>query len=735
MSKNFDVLTGARKTHSSRSLVRAASLHQPSLPQQEAEWLRGLRIIQKHWRWSLAFAIAVSLSVAVVVLLMKPVYAPVARIEVDPPGAEMFSLQSPDSRPDAAEYAETQAENLQSDELALAVIRKLRLGQNNEFTGGPAKTTPVPPAAPASTTSPTEQASLTPAEREALAEFRGSRKVERDSSSWLINVSFAAHDPKLAALITNTLVEQFIETNYRTRHDVIVQSTEWLSHQLDDIRARMQESNRALAEFQRESGITPVSEAHSTFDERMSELNRQLTVAQADRIQLEAWLADLNGDPNAVPQISADPFVQELSRKLASARTDLKQALVNYGVNHPKVKELRAQVAEVQAQLTAQQHRVVSNLKSSYLAAQKRENLLNSQLKGATKQLNQVAQYEALKREAQANEALYNTLFTKVKEAGISAGSKSTNIRWVDRAEVLDAPTRPRRSLDIAAGVIAGLFGGILVAFVREGLNTRARTVDDVRTWTGLSSISPVPLIVAEKGVNPKQLLRAQRGSVESPKVLLLEQPDSPGAEALRGVFTSVHLSRPDHPPHVLLVTSARAAEGKTTIAVNLAITLSRHGSTCIVDADLRKGRIASVFGLSPRYGLANVLERSCSLEDALLPAPDVPNLTLLPGGSATTNPGELICSDAMRGITRALRQQFESVIVDSSPILPFADARAIALLADGIIFVGRSGVTTREAMKRSLELLGDANAAPILGVVLNGVDARSPSYRDHYGY
>lgn len=742
MSKNFELLEllkteplklASGVTTGSGTLAALPFAAQPGQG-EEQEWLRALRAIRRHWRWSLAFAVALSLCVAVTVLLMKPVYEPIARIEVDPPGNELFSLD-PGLASDSVAWAETQAKNMQSDQLAVSVIRKLHLDQNRDFVGVPSKAGQFDPA-PMDPNS--GQLDVTPAEHRAVRVFRHSLQVRRDTSSWLIDVSFASHDPKLAALITNTVVDQFIQTNYKTRHDAIVQSTQWLSHQLDDIRESMVQSNRVLADFQRNTGITPVGNAQSTFDEKISELNRQLTAAQADRIQLEALLQKVNvGDPDTVPQINADPVAQELSKRLAAARADLKQALIIYGKNHPRTKELQAQIGELQAQLEAQQSSILTNLKTNYAAAHIRENLLNSELKDATREVGQMAQYEALKKEAQANEALYNALYAKVKEAGISAESKSSNIRWVDRAGVLDTPTQPRALMDIALGMLAGIVSGILLAFVRESLDSKVRTLEDMKTLTGMSSVSLVPVIGAANGElqeKPRWRLGRNR-SVGSVEAFLLERPRSAEAEALRGLFTSVCLFRPTRPPQVLLVASAIAAEGKTTIAVNLGIAVARHGKTCLVDADLRKAPIASIFGVESQYGLADVLNKSCALDLALVPVPGVPNLTLLPGGPVQVDAGELICSEAMRHLLRELRQQFQFIVVDSSPILPYADARAIAPLADGVILVGRSGVTTREAMKRSLELLEQVQSAPVLDVVLNGVDFSSSDYPYDYSH
>jgi capsular exopolysaccharide synthesis family protein len=354
-----------------------------------------------------------------------------------------------------------------------------------------------------------------------------------------------------------------------------------------------------------------------------------------------------------------------------------------------------------------------------------------------------------LKNEAEANQDLYSNLLAKLKEAGISAGLKSSNIHVVDQALVLDSPTRPNRRLNIAFGFVVGILGGVMLALVIEKFDNTVHTPDDVTECTGFPSLALFPL---ESSANGKGLLspwheRALKllgngGKTDQPSStvrLFLEKPHSPEAEAVQNLYTSIMLSRPSKPPRVILVASASPSEGKTTVSVNLATVLARHGRTCLTETDLRKPAVGQVFGLNHRQGLSNVLTGSTPLETAMAPVADAPNLVLLLAGPTPPNPAELLASDAMRELVLSLRQQFEYVVLDSPPIIPFADARSLSALADGVIVVGRCGRTTRQAIRRTTEIL-DAAHAHILGFVVNGVNLSSPDYRyyqygSHYGY
>ena len=441
--------------------------HRPATLPEHTDWLHVIDILKKHWRLSAAFALAVTMSVTVITLMKKPVFEPQARVEVDPPGAEVFSLQGNNNSGTATDYIETQAQNLQNDELTLEVIRKLHLDQSpyfgedpNAVSSGPRLSTEV--AVP-----------LTPAENRALFVFKQSRTITRDVASRLITVSVSSHNPIVAATVTNTLVNMFIERDYKLRNNAISQSSKWLQGQLDDIRQRMDDSNRALTSFEKDNGISTIGDSQNRFTEQMGELSRQLIQAQADRIQLQSYLNDLNGvEDKSLPQVNSNPVVQDITKRLVDVKAQISETRAIYGTNHPNTRKLQNQADELQLQLNAQRAAILRDLRTSYTAAQAREHLMQSQMQGASKQMTMLAQYNALKKEADANTQLYQALYQKIKEAAIAAETKSSNVRVVDRARVLDTPTRPHRKQSIGIGVLIGILGGIILAFLREAMDT-----------------------------------------------------------------------------------------------------------------------------------------------------------------------------------------------------------------------------------------------------------------------
>jgi capsular exopolysaccharide synthesis family protein len=672
----------------------------------------------KHRRAATIFALSTIGAVTLATFLMRPVYEPEGRIQIDPPGQETFSMQS-NNGPGDSDYVATEAEKIRTAELARATIRALQLDRDPELVG----------KATAQAASLVESS---PVGTEAITEFESHLSVRRNQANRLVGIRFASHDAQQSARIVNTLMDLFVKSSYQARHDAISQSSAWLARQLDEIRDKFEKSSQAVEDFRKTHGIVETDHDSTTLSQAVGEPNQQLADAEPQRMQLES---DLNrtGDEESLPQVTSNPVVQALTQKRADVSAQLAETQVIYGPNHPNVRKLQNQVQELDRQLATQRSSLKSDLRTTYTTAQTCESMLQEQLRDAGQQLGQMEQYTSLKKQAQADRDLYDSLYAKIKESGIAAASKSSNIRVVERASVLDNPTRPRRLLNLLLGTLFGLLGGIVLAFIREGLEDRIQTAEDVRTFTGLSSVILVPN-VADAG--RKKLTRGTTYTSfknGSPRILL-GRPNSPASEAVNALRTFVVRTQPEEQQRVLMVTSPLPGDGKTTVALNLAASLAKMGRTCLIDADLRRPRIADALRLRRGNDFVDLLKGRVTLESVIVRAPQIEGLYVIGCWSPTHEAGELLSRFPMTKLIDRLRAMFDFVLLDTPSLLPYAEGRALSSVVDGIILVGRVANTPRMAMTRTVELLNELRSAPIRTVVLNGVDFRSPQYR-YYSY
>src|SRR5216683_111810 len=732
----------------SHDMPHAPFLSAAESHESESDLQTVVRVFRRRWGTAARFAAIIMAVTVLMTLFTTPLYAPEVRIEIGPPGSEAFSINHDTLAASDNDYVETQVLNLLSESLAIATIQQLHLDQKPEFIA----TRHLPllgwlrPRRTHETASQTpDELHLTAKESRALQVFKRQLGVKRLGNSRIVGVSFASKDPHRAAQITNTLAFNYVNEYYRSRHDAIMQSSKWVELQLDDIRQKMEASNQALVKFQRSSGITDLDAQQNTFTQRVAELNRQLTQAEMERVQYESFLSEARfGEEDSLPQVEDNQVILALKQKLAQAQADLSQGLAVYGPNHIKAKQLQSQVDDLSASLSAEKQRVVGALKTNAVAAQRRQLEVGLRLDAMRKDLNKLAASSALKKEAATNSDVFNKLYTSVKEASIAAASKSSNIQIVSKARVLENPTSPNTLLNLAIGILTALFGGVVLAFVSEGLDRTIRTPEEVKRFTGQSPMSIVPLL---HSVEPRRLgwlkpipffpvkvlsakaLPAQNRDM----VFTLASPWSPQAEAVRSLKSSILMAKTKQSSLVILVVSSTAGEGKTMLSVNLASVLAEHAETCLLDADIRRPRAASTLALFPEKGLKDVLEHTIPLEQALIKVPDVPGLSLLPPRATGDKVVEIANSPEMEKTIAALRQKFRFVVVDCPPIISYPEGRVLSKLVDSVILVGRCGTTTGEALTRSVEILADVQA-PVLGVVLNGADPNAPEY-SYYKY
>jgi|SRR5579862_853781 len=683
--------------------------------------------LQRRWRLLVAVVFGVLLLAGLpLFLIVRPTYEPVARVVIDPPGAETFSLDGTIPNPEATDYLETQAAILKSDTLAIAVIRKLDLVHNPEYQTK--ELTSTKPRQGLDTANPSHP------ENVVLKIFQKKLTVALFRNSRLVEVRYAAHDPELAARVANTLVNLFVDQTYETRFAAITKSSDWLTRQLDDIRRKVEQSNQALADYESKIGFLDVDDKHDDIlSDKLSDLNHQFTEAQAERIQLAAYLNALReGDIDSVPELRNNDLFRNVTEDYLQARADLVEESAVFGTKSPHIRKLQSRVTQLKTSL-------IDGIEASYRSAKSRELMMRETLDKMKSSINDQnearVRLNVLKREASANAELYNTLFTKIRETGIAAASKSSNARVVDYARVLETPTRPNKFLYLALALLLGLAGGLMLVLVTEAFDTTVRDEHDVITWTGLPAIGVVPTVkelVSWRSKLPSplkpKLLRTR--SITPQVTFAAMKPSSAESEAVRNLRTNILLATRTSAARVILVTSASAREGKTTVAANLAITLATRARTCLIDADLRRPSLAKLFGLSGSHGLKDILQGHAS-PNADLMASGIEHLELLVAGEPADDAAELLSSRQLERTINKLSQRFDYVVIDSAPILPFSDARILSTLVDGVVLIGRWGSTTRNNLQAATSALQELGA-PLLGIVINGMSS-TPHYYNEY--
>ncbi len=718
------------------------SVH-PFLAEEVNPLLHYWRILKKR-RWAVVATVAIIFALSVFATLKTTrLYQATSKVAIFPENPNVLGFKDGENSSPDYDYEvtlETQAAILRSDALAMKVIEGMHLDQGAEFGVATHPQTEDSIRISGMQPDPAKAAGL-------LSSFRSGLSVQIIPSSRLVQISYTHPDPRLATEIVNALVKTFIEENFKTKYESVTQTSEWLSTELADLQLKVQTSEEKLVRYQKERGMLGVDEKQNIVTAKLDELNKELTEAQTDRIEKESnYRLAAAGDPAAFANIKtsregASTMLDKLREKEGDLNIQHAQAATQFGSAYPKVVELDNQLKQVRAEIAAEETRMQHGIRDEYLAALQRENLLTTafeQQKQLANQLNEAAiEYSVLKRDAETNRQLYQDLLQRLKEAGVSAGLRSSNIRIVDVARTPTNPIKPNVPRNLELGLLFGLACGIGLVFVLESMDTSIRNTEELSAISTLPALGIIPLQVSSNGYLRKRLKTVSAVTdSESPTLVTYARPQSEAAEAYRALRTSILLSSFGAPPKVILVTSAMPQEGKTTISANSALVLAQRGSrVLLVDADLRRPSIGKLFGMRPRGGLSTLITGSDKLDDVLLPCPEIPNLWILPAGPIPPQPAELLSSTVMKDLILSWREVFDHIVIDTPPCLSVTDAVLLSPEVDRIILVARSGQTTKAALRRACDVLLQVNAR-VMGIVLNALSRHSgEGYYYQYGY
>ncbi len=676
----------------------------------QRDLLKYLDVLRRRWRVALPIFLVVVAGITAGTLLQTPVYRATGLLEIRQ-GADAVPVETLfSSQRVANDDLETQFGILRSVTLAERVIASLR-------------------EEPASSAQPADTAASTDTPRRhrlSLERFQKNLTVNPQRGSRLVEVSFDAPNRELATRVVNSVFDNYLQL----RMEEAQRSAEWLESQLEGTQRRLEDTEGKLQAYVRRHGLevleTGQGETAREVNERLRLLSESLAQARAERFAKQSAFELVPKRPGAADATGA--VADSLSVRLADLRRERAKLASVFHDEYPSVKALNNQIVELERALNVESALAVTRVQQDYRAALRREALLRQALdrqSAAAQALGQNSSgYQSLKREVVTNQQLFGLLNQKLKEVSISAALKASNVGIVDRPQ---PPRKPRNSpliMNVSLAVIVGLLMAVGGVFLREHLDSSVRTVEDVDTYLGVPTLAAIPAVAVDPRALPPGTRLGPRGPWR--RIDRTGTAASTLADAFAALRTAVLLDPHAPASRTLLVTSAQSAEGKTTVSINLAMSLARlKNRVLLIDANMRFPCVHEAFGLDDEHGLVGYLTTEVYWR-AFVNERVQPDLDVLVCGKPGGSPADLLSLPRMRQLIRAATHEYDYVVIDSPALLAHpADVRSLAAIADSVLLTVRQGTTPREAVSIALSQL-----TRVSGVVLNRNDARDvPAY------
>lgn len=717
-----------------------------------------LRVIRKR-RWTIITVFSIIVATVIIhVFTSPPIYEATTRLIIDKENPNVVSIQEVMAiDASGTDYYQTQYKIIESRTVAREAIRRLQLEESGEFF--PKEKDDIISNLKRSikdtiTFWKDSIASLLRTQEEITSESGTVEGYEPDSSlvsnfiqrirvnpirnSRLVDVSFEAKDPALAAKIVNTLANAYINQNLETKLRAVQDAVKWLHNRIEEERKRVGKAEHALLRYKEKHSIVTdfSSDVEKITAQKLAEMNTQLVEAELKRVEAETRYKQataLMGTPDmldSIPEVLNNKLIWEIKSmevELYKRRSELSE---KYGQKHPRMVAIESELRTLQKRRTQEVNRVVNSLRNEYKVALAKENSLKAALakqKKESLELNKKAiEYGVLRREAESARQMNELLIKRFKETSLTEDMRTGNIRIVDRAEVPKGPVKPRKGLNILLAIIVGLVMGVGLAFFFEYLDNTIKIPEDIKQHLKIPYLGPAPLFSPEGKGNPDD--------DTDPELVTLHSPKSTASESYRGIRTSILFSSAESAPQVILISSAAPLEGKTITTANLAVTMAQADSKVIVlDCDMRRPKMHKLFGIAKDCGVSNLLVGSSDAEEAIFHT-RIPKLDIIPSGPIPPNPSEILGSTRMATLLNDLRKQYAHILIDSSPSTAVTDAVVLSKWVDGVVLVIRAGDMAREIAKNGIAQF-EAVGAHILGAVLNGVDMSKDGYYSYYQY
>jgi succinoglycan biosynthesis transport protein ExoP len=729
-----------------------------------------VKIVVPRWRLILVICLAVLALGAILTFRTTRLYTASATVRIESPSPPVIG--GPEVPLKSDDYFQTQVALLKGRALAARVIQELGVEHNPNFVVNPTpfdtlrswisgniqvflerslqflQVVPPPRETPRESTRGAELG----VHPRLINRYLSLLSVQPTLNTELVKISFSTIDPGFSEQLANAHAAAFIRQNLETRFELTREAREFLDKKLVELKVKVAQSEEALNRFRKTNGVVSVEGNENIVLDRMIDLNRRLTEARAKRIELES-LSRITKDKNLgnLSQIIDNNMIVQLKGRVETLEAEQARLSTIFTSNHPRVMELNNQVNQARQRLNVEIRNVVRAIDSDYAAARAREASLQAeaerQQQSALNLKELAVQHTLLQGEFEANRTIYANVLKRLNETSVSTDSPLSSIQIVEPAERPLGPSSPQTERNLILASVLGLFLGVGIAFIIEYSNSTLRTPDEVWRTVAVPTLGSIPHWRSLRRreykydrlpkTSPLRFL-APSNDGESPllsqTLVASQHPFSLISESYRAIRSGLLLTQRDHPLQVVLLTSARPTEGKTSVTLNLAITLAQSGrKVVVIDADLRAGNCHSLLGLSNRYGLVHLLNDGLTL-DAVLQRTAVDGLYFIPRGAVPHNPTDLLASERMSEVLQSLREHFDLVLIDSPPAIAVSDAVVLAVQCDGVLLVLRAHKTPPVAVQRLIERL-EAVGGRILGTVLVGVDFRGPDFADYHQY
>jgi polysaccharide biosynthesis transport protein len=548
--------------------------------------------------------------------------------------------------------------------------------------------------------------------------------------SEVLVVGFESSDPEEAARIANAVADAYIEFGLQSRSRNVRQTSGWLTDRIDEMRKQLGDSEQDLRSFQAQEGMVDTQSQGSLTAARLGSLTSEQIRLSSIRSQAEERYNQIrkalsSGAPTeSLVALFSSNVLFEMSGNRSDAQRLVSELSERYGERHPKMIAARADLTQVTRLIENQIRKGFDAVRKDFEVARaadnKVRNLIDTQQEQMRARSGKAFTLSQLEREVESNRKIFESFIARSRETDVQDSNNISRVRVIDRAQVPRTPFKPNRRRMVMTAVFAGFAIGILLALIRNHLDSTFKTREDVERKLGLPVVA----------VMPKRKGRLAKRAA----LVAAEEPQGAFAESINDVRTAVMLSQVDDPPKVILLTSTVAGEGKTTLASNLAIAFSQRGRTLLLEADLRRGHLPEVLMVDDGLGLTDFVTGNCSLQDALLQLPDIPNLFLMQGGTPPPNAIEIISSHKFTLGLHNLRKAFDYIIIDCAPVMPVSDSIVLGHQSDVVLMVVQSERTSHSAVKDALKRLQAARIRPA-GVVLQQADLRRlGGYGQYYG-